>query len=244
MAIDREILTEIGYGAAGQATCNVVPAPAAYVSTANDGCLVQDIEGANALLDAAGWIVGSDGVRVNAEGQRLSFLYQTSTNAVRQETQALVKQWWSEIGVETELRNIDASVFFGGDPSSPDTFQKFYSDVEMYTNGFSGTDPEAYFAGWTCDAIPTPDSGWLGTNIMRYCNPELDALVAELANTADLETRGEIGKQINDIIVQNYAQIPLIHRGSVSAKANSLVGNAINAWDSELWNIADWSRSE
>lgn len=244
MSIDRAILTEIGYGAAGQPACNVVPAPTVYVSTANDDCLVQDIEGANALLDAAGWIVGSDGIRVNAEGQRLSFLYQTSTNAVRQETQALVKQWWSEIGVDSELRNIDASVFFGGDPSSPDTFQKFYSDVEMYTNGFSGTDPEAYFAGWTCGEIPTPDSGWLGSNITRFCNADYDALVAELANTAAIEERAEIGKQLNDIIVQNYAMIPLIHRGSVSAKSNTLTGVAINAWDSELWNIADWSRSE
>jgi peptide/nickel transport system substrate-binding protein len=36
---------------------------------------------------------------------------------VRQDFQALIKQWWSDIGVETELRNIDASVFFGGDPA-------------------------------------------------------------------------------------------------------------------------------
>jgi ABC-type transport system substrate-binding protein len=51
------------------------------------------------------------------DGMKLSLLYQTSTNAVRQDFQALIKQWWSEIGVETELRNIDASVFFGGDPA-------------------------------------------------------------------------------------------------------------------------------
>jgi len=100
-------------------------APAVYVSTANDGCLVQDIERANQILDDAGYVMGNDGVRVDVDGNRLFILYQTSTNAVRQETQALVKQWWSEIGVDTELRNIDASVFFGGDPSSPDTFQKF-----------------------------------------------------------------------------------------------------------------------
>jgi peptide/nickel transport system substrate-binding protein len=59
---------------------------------------------------------------------------------VRQDFQALIKQWWEEIGVETELRNLDASVFFGGDPGSPDTFQKFYADVEMYANTFNGTE--------------------------------------------------------------------------------------------------------
>ena len=244
LAIDREILTEIGYGSAGQPTCNVIPAPAAYVSTANDGCLVQDIEKANQLLDDAGWVMGNDGVRTNVDGVKLSVLYQTSTNAVRQETQALVKQWWSEIGVAAELRNIDASVFFGGDPSSPDTFQKFYADIEMYTNGFSGTDPEAYFKNWTCEEIPGPDNGWLGGNVPRYCNPEYDALVTEMAATAALEDRAALGKKMNDFLVQEGAMIPLIHRGSVSAKSNSLTGATGNAWDSELWNIAEWGRSE
>jgi len=118
MAIDRATLVEIGYGNGGQPTCNVLPAPAAYASTANDGCLMQDIDKANSMLDEAGWTRGGDGVR-EKDGVRLSILYQTSTNAVRQDTQALVKQWWKEIGVETELRNIDAAVFFGGDQSSP-----------------------------------------------------------------------------------------------------------------------------
>ena len=115
MAIDRALLVEIGYGQAGRPTCNVVPAPAIYASRANEDCLVQEIEGAKRLLDEAGWRPGPDGVR-QKDGIRLSILYQTSTNAVRQDFQALIKQWWSEIGVETELRNIDASVFFGGDP--------------------------------------------------------------------------------------------------------------------------------
>ena len=78
----------------------------------------------------------------NTTASPLKVSYQTSTNAVRQNTQALIKQWWSEIGIETELRNIDAAVFFGGDIASPDTYSKFYTDIEMYTNGSSGTDPE------------------------------------------------------------------------------------------------------
>ena len=189
--------------------------------------------------------MGSNGVRIDPNtGNPLFILYQTSTNSVRQETQALVKQWWSEIGVDTELRNIDASVFFGGDPSSPDTFQKFYADIEMYTNGFSGTDPEAYFKNWTCEEIPGPDSGWLGSNMPRYCNPVYDALVAGMSVEADIDRRAAIGKAMNDLLVQEGAMIPLIHRGSVSAKANSLQGATGNAWDSELWNIADWTRSE
>lgn len=63
MAIDRATLVEIGYGPAGRMTCNIVPAPEPYTSTANDDCLVQDIDGANRLLDDAGWLPGADGIR-------------------------------------------------------------------------------------------------------------------------------------------------------------------------------------
>jgi peptide/nickel transport system substrate-binding protein len=241
MAIDRELLVEIGYGSAGRPTCNVLPAPEIYKSTANDGCLVQDIEGAKKVLEDAGWTVGGDGVRAK-DGVRLSILYQTSTNAVRQDFQALIKQWWEEIGVETELRNIDASVFFGGDPASPDTFQKFYADIEMYANNFDGTDPEAYMANWKCDQIPSPETQWQGNNMPRYCNDDYDALVAKMAQTGELEERAKLAKAMNDKLMQEYIIIPLVDRGRVSAKANSLGGVIMNVWDSELWNVADWYR--
>ncbi|RVT84027.1 peptide ABC transporter substrate-binding protein [Rhodobacteraceae bacterium CCMM004] len=243
MAIDRQLLVDIGYGSGGTVTCNVLPAPPAYASTANDDCKVQDIEGAKALLDENG-IVDSDGDGIREyEGTPLKVLYQTSTNAVRQDTQALIKQWWTELGIEAELRNIDASVFFGGDPSSPDTFQKFYADIEMYTNNFAGVDPEAYMANWRCDEIPGPGTQWQGSNIQRFCMEEYDALVDQMAQTAGLEARAEIAKQMNDMIMQSYSIIPLIHRGGVSAHANSLGGVRMNDWDSEIWNAKDWYRT-
>ena len=242
MAVDRALLVEVGYGDAGKVTCNVLPAPAIYASTANDGCMKQDIEGAKALLERAGWVDSDgDGVR-EKNGVRLSLLYQTSTNAVRQDFQALVKQWWSEIGVETELRNIDASVFFGGDPGSPDTFQKFFADVEMYANNFNGTDPEAYMANWRCDDIPSPENQWQGNNMPRFCNAEYDDLVSRMQRTGELNERAKLAKAMNDMLMQEYVIIPLVYRGRVSAHANKLKGVILNTWDSELWNAADWSR--
>ena len=242
VSIDRNLLAEVGYGAAGKATCNIVPGPAIYVSTANDECLVQDIAKANNILEAAGWQRGSDGIRAK-DGVRLSILYQTSTNAVRQDTQAMVKQWWSEIGVETELRNLSASVFFGGDQSSPDTYQKHFSDIEMYTNLFSGTDPQSYLAMYLCGNEPKPESQWQGENINRYCDIAYDALHAELTRTGDMEKRYEIAKRLNDMLTKDsYTMIPLTHRGGVAAHSNSLGGVVMNSWDSELWNVSDWYR--
>jgi len=243
-AIDRQILVDAGYGPAGKVTCNVLPAPAAYASTANDWCKTQDIAAANKLLDEAGWVDSDgDGIR-DKDGVKLSILYQTSTNSVRQGTQALIKQMWSEIGVETELKNISASVFFGGDPSSPDTFQRFYADIEMYTNNFPGTDPEAYMGSWTCNEIPSPENQWVANNVPRYCNAEYDELVKTYAVTAEPAERQRIAKTLNDMLMEDGAIIPLIHRGRVAAHSLKLGGVNMTAWDSELYNIEDWYRAE
>ena len=178
------------------------------------------------------------------DGVRLSILYQTSTNSVRQGTQALIKQMWREIGVETELRNINASVFFGSDPASPDTYQKFYADIQMYTSTFDGTDPQAYMARWICDKIPGPENQWNGSNISRYCNPRFDELAAEFAETGGIERRAAIAKQMNDLLISDGALIPLIHRGEVAARALTLGGMRHNAWDATLWNVHEWHRVE
>ena len=240
-AIDRNLLVEVGYGPAGRATCNLVPAPELFASD-NTGCIAQDMAGAKALLDEAGWVPGADGVR-EKDGRRLHLLYQTSTNAVRQDFQALIKGWWNELGVEVELKNIDASVFFGGDPGSPDTFQKFYADVEMYANNFDGTDPEPYLAQYTCAKAPGPDSQWQGENINRFCDPAYDAMVAELGATGEMAKRGELARKMNDMLTKDsFVVVPLVDRGRNSGQAESLGGVVLNTWDSELWNVSDWFR--
>jgi peptide/nickel transport system substrate-binding protein len=241
LAIDRQLLVDTGYGTSGKVTCNIVPAPEVYVSTAVDWCKTPDLEKANKILDEAGWVKGRDGIRVK-NGVRASLLYQTSTNSVRQATQALIKQMWGDIGVETELRNIAGSVFFGADPSSPDTSQKFFADIEMFAWTYVGTDPESNLAGSTCKDIPSPKNNWLGTNFSRYCTPAYDKLAAELGQTAEPAARATLVKKMNDMLVEDGVMIPLIYRGRISAITKKLTGHRHNAWDVELWNIADWAR--
>ena len=243
LAIDRQRLVDAGYGTAGQMTCNVLPAPAVFASTANDECMTQDVDEANRMLDEAGWMRGDDGMRTK-DGVRLSILFQTSSNKVRQGTQALVKEMWEQVGVETELRDVDAAVFFGGNPESPDTYAKFYADIQMFANGFNGDDPESFLAGWVCDAVPGPENQWLGGNVPRVCAPEYDALVAQMSQTATSKDRESLAREMNDFIVRNHFVIPLVWRANVSAHANSLLGVRMNSWSSELWNIADWHRGE
>ena len=213
LAIDRSTLVRIGYGdLAGRPSCNIWPV-AGQASSNNDECLVQNIELAKSTLDDAG-IVDSDGDGVRErDGVPLKVLFQTSTNSVRQATQEHIKAWWAEIGVETELKQINPSVFFGGDTNSPDTAGRFYSDVQMYTTGGTSADAEGYFVSWTSAEIARAANSFHGSNTERFSSDEFDQLYGELRNTFDQQKRHQITIALNDLLVQSYSTIPLIHRG-------------------------------
>ena len=143
------------------------------------------------------------------------------------------------------MRNIDAGVFFGGDQASPDTYQAFYADVEMYANNSGSPDPQNYMTGLgTTAQIVSPADNFGGSNIARFDSAEYDALAAELAATGDLDKRIELVIAMNDLLVQNGVMIPLIFRGDTSGVGNDITGiDAINGWDSEFWNIEIWTRT-
>ena len=242
LVIDRDTLVRVGYGEAGRLTCNVWIGSPAQTSTRNDECLVQNIDLANQILDDAG-IVDSDGDGVRERnGVPLKILYQTSTNSVRQATQEHIKGWRAEIGVETELKDINPSVYFGDDPDDPDTLGRFYADVQMFADGAGAPDAEGYLGSWVTSQIVGASISFLSSNVPRFQSDEYDRLYAELQRTVGKDRRDELTVELNDLLVQSYSLIPLIHRGNVSAHSNAIEGVWMNAWDSELRNFETWTR--
>jgi peptide/nickel transport system substrate-binding protein len=237
LAINRQAIVEQIYGIGGKPTCNIVTAPE-DITSKNTSC-DRDIEQAKTLLEEAGWTVGSDGIR-EKDGKKLKLLFQTSTNQVRQATQAIVKQSLQEVGIDVELKNVDAGVFFGGDPGNPDTLNKFYADLQMYTNSPTDPDPVNYFDGFTCAKVNSKENQWNGGNDGRYCNEEFDTLFAELSTAFDPAERKEKFIRLNDIMVNDVALIPLVDRTTPQGKAKNLTGPSSPTFDSQFWNIAEW----
>ena len=141
LLVDRAAVQEQIYGRGGQTSANFLNAPSRFHSRNIRWEFNPDK--ANQLLDAAGWKRGADGVRVK-DGKRLKFLYQTSINAPRQKTQAIVKQAAAKAGIEIELKSVVASVFFSSDPGNPDTYPHFYSDLQMYNTTMTAPDPQPF----------------------------------------------------------------------------------------------------
>ena len=238
LAIDRKQIADLLYGPLGQATCNMLPAPAIYASP-NTQCDPDPVKAA-ALLDDAGWRIGVDGIR-EKDGVTMTILFQTTVNPVKQKTQELVKTAWEALGIQVELKATPSEVFWASDVSNPDTASKFYADVEMFTYGTGSPDPTAFLSAWTCDKIAQESNSWSGANYERFCNPEYDALIQQLNKETDPAKRKDLIIKLNDILVNDVADIPLVARNfPVSGKSKDLKGVLPTPWDSDLWNIADW----
>ncbi|MFN8465832.1 MAG: peptide ABC transporter substrate-binding protein [Caldilineaceae bacterium] len=241
-AIDRQAIADQLYGPTGSATCNIAAAPAAIYSP-NTKC-ERDVEGAKKLLEEAGWTDTNGNGTVDKDGKELVLSFTTTISALRQGEQAIIKENLAEIGIQVDLKAIDAGVFFGGDPGNPDTLNKFYADLQMYTNSPDSPDPAYYFAGWQCDKANSKANNWQGGNAGRYCNKDFDAAYAEFAKEFDPAKRAELAIGLNDMLVDDVAIIPLINRVTPSGKAKDIVGPTYNTFDSNLWNVGTWSRQE
>jgi len=246
LAIDRDAIVTVGYGPAGVSTCTLWPVEG-QATTNQDWCLTRDVAAANQILDDLGYLdTDNDGVR-EAEGfGPLEFDFVTSTNAVRQATQDVVKANWEEIGVVANMSNQDAGLFFDGTSASDFSIWKFFADMEMFTNGATIPDPSAYLLSWITDQIPTGALGWPATgNMPRMSIPEYDETWATLSQTAPTDPAyTDLVIQLQDIMIEGGAIIPLTYRGNVSAIRSDIQGlGDPNGWDSEYWIIEEWTRS-
>src|SRR4029078_6513521 len=159
------------------------------------------VEKANAVLDAAGWKRGADGIRAK-DGKRLKFLFQTSINAPRQKTQAIVKQAAAKAGIEMELKSVTASVFFSSDVANPDTYSHFYTDIQMYTTTMTQPDPELFMNKFTSWEVASKDNKWQGRNITRWKNEEYDKLYRQAEAEMDPVKRAALFIKMNDLVIQ------------------------------------------
>ncbi|MFL6662526.1 MAG: peptide ABC transporter substrate-binding protein, partial [Rhizobacter sp.] len=137
--VDRQTMETHVYGRLGVATTNYINVPARYRSTHTGAEF--DVAKAAALLEAAGWKAGADGVREKA-GKKLTLLFQASVSAITQKLQAVFKQAAQKAGIQIELKAVVPSVFFSADVGNPDTYGKFNADLQTYNWTNDSPDPE------------------------------------------------------------------------------------------------------
>jgi peptide/nickel transport system substrate-binding protein len=236
--IDRQSIQEFIYGRTGVATPNFLNAPPRFRSP--NLTMEFNVERANQILDQAGWARGRDGIRAK-DGVRLKYVFQTSINAPRQRTQQIIQQAARRAGIEIELKAVVASVFFSSDVANPDTFGKFWADMQMYTTTMPQADPQRFMNQYVSWEVSQRANSWQGRNIVRWRNAEYDAAFRAAEAELDPVKRAALFIRMNDLIVGSNHVIPVVHRPLVSASLNNL-RSVLSGWDTTMWLLRDWWR--
>ena len=240
-AIDRKAIATQLYGPSGAATCNILVVPA-NLNSPNTTC-ERDVEGAKKLLATPATADSDSNGTLTRAASKLVMYFSTASTRCARASRRSSSPTWPRSASQVNLKAVDAGVFFSGDPGNPDTLNKMYVDIQMYTNGPSDTDPQAYFDGWTCAKVNSSANQWNAGNDGRYCSKDYDDLYAQFKAELDRTKRAELAIQLNDTLINEVAIIPLINRFTPNGKAKNLDGPTYNTFDSGLWNIQDWKRT-
>jgi peptide/nickel transport system substrate-binding protein len=238
LLVDRDSIKKAIYGRAGRTSANFLNGPEKFVS--KNTSWEFSIEKASKMLDEAGWKPSADGVR-EKDGKKLKILYQTSINGPRQKTQAIVKQACQKVGIDVELKAVVASVFFSSDVANPDTYAKFYADIEMFQIPMSQPDPAQHMRRYHSRYVATKENKWQGTNFPRWVNKDYDDAIDAADAETDPVKRAALYIKCNDLMWQDTVFITAMHRLKVEAASNTL-RPVISGWANETDNLFDWYR--
>ena len=239
LLVDRKGIQDNIYGRTGIATSNFLNNPTRFRSP--NTRFEFNVDKANQILETAGWKKGGDGVREKG-GKKLKLVYQTSVNSLRQKEQAVVKQSCQKAGIDLELKQVTASVFFSSDVANPDTYGKFWCDVQMYTTTMTQPDAERFMDQYLSKEISAKANKWASRNISRYQDEAYDKLYAAASAELDPVKRVALYIQMNDMVVKSNYIVPMISRPRIRGSSSQLV-KPLTGWDLDFSGLHNWYRT-
>jgi peptide/nickel transport system substrate-binding protein len=198
-----------------------------------------DPEQAKQLLDAAGWKVGTDGVR-EKDGKKLELKYGTTTREIRKDTQAVLQQQLAAVGIKVDLLNYESDLFFSGfgdnGPAATGQLDMFeYSQVPS-----SFPDPDIF--EWLCSDIPSKDKP-TGTNWSAICDKDLDGLFQLQSTQVDFSQRQQTFYKITKLIYDKVYWFGLWQDPDQWAVGKRLLNVKIGG-STPFYNVGEWDLSQ
>lgn len=229
-ALDRQALVDsilLGYGEVANGTQPVLSE--AYAPDQVNTIYNYDPEKAKQMLEDAGWVAGSDGIRAK-DGAKLSFEIMYGAAASNDQLASALQDYWKAVGVEAKPTSVDFDTVLNPALDSHD-FQMAMLALNWATP--SG-DQSAMFA---------TESYVGGFNWAKYSNPEYDETNAAASRALDPEKRFELLVKASNIVNDDAPVIINWYRSNRIGFNKRMVNFTPNA-SSLLWSLTWVSVSE
>lgn len=191
---------------------------------------------AKKLLEEAGWVLpeGKEIREKNGLPLRLSIMT-TSGSKSRERVEQLLQSQWHDIGVDIQIKNEPAKVYFG------ETLRKRkFEAMAMYS---WLKDPlKVADTLWRCDYIPSAKNNYQGQNQPGWCDKRVDALLRSASLEFDEKKRIKIAQEFESIFAEELPSLPLYFRVEVSVTKKELKNwLPTGMLQPVTWNAARWS---
>jgi peptide/nickel transport system substrate-binding protein len=151
-------------------------------------------------------------------------------------TQEYIAEKLGEIGIKLNISRVEGSVLW--DTSANGGIEQSGNfDMDIWDDGYSGSDPTDFLWGYYYSAAAIPDAG---LNYGRYINSEVDELIDQ-SYTLDEELRKDLFCQMATILERDLPELLLFTTVDANAHSTRLQGVQSNANEIVTWNVADWT---
>ena len=235
-AIDKdEINTRLLGGYVQVANTNTSPSAWFY---ADQPPATFDPARANSVLDAAGWVIGADGIRAK-DGVTAKIELCTTTGKVREDTLVLIAAWLRAVGIDSVITAVDpGDIFADYTEATLDTpCALSTSNFDIAEHAFTPSiDPlDSYFTYSSTQFHPD------GANDARVDDPDVDAALEAVKGSVDFTVIRDAMATFQEAYVAKTVEIPLYYRRNVEL-AGPRIGNYFpnGSEAGSTWNGEDW----
>lgn len=214
-AVDRQAIVDKVLGGQGSPGTTIIPPLYTQWHLNPPNPYAYDPAKAAALLDAAGYPMGPDGIRTDAQGNPLRFrlVYRTD-EANSGKSAEFVTSYLADIGVEVQAKGV-----------SEDALYEIVGqgNFDMFEWGWGvEPDPNYMLSTFTCGARSYKDGDTIYANLSDsfYCNPAYDALYQEQAKQTDFAKRQAIVKQMQQMLYDDAPYLITYYANGLEAYRN------------------------
>ncbi|MBV8197150.1 MAG: peptide ABC transporter substrate-binding protein, partial [Candidatus Eremiobacteraeota bacterium] len=176
----------------------------------------HDAAKARALLDAAGWKIGADGIRVK-DGRKLSlqFPYYTGVSTA-DDTVEMIREQLRAVGIDIETRKYAPAMFFAPYQNGGIVYGGKW-DLTMFA--WQDIPIPDYSNTFECNQIP-PN----GQNVTHWCNQEASRLMEQIKNTYDPVKQSPLFDRVVRMVLADVPTIVLSIQNIGYAHSPNLTG--------------------
>jgi peptide/nickel transport system substrate-binding protein len=187
-----------------------------------------DTAAAEKLLTDAGYAKGADGIFAKG-GKKLSFnISTTAGNKLRETQEQLIQAQAKEFGMEIKIKNAEADVLFG------EWLPEHNFDIANFAwvaTPFAVSSNQSIFSTGSAQ------------NYGQFSNKQVDELFTQAVSELDQKKATELGNQIDQILYDEMATVPLYQKPQLIGWRNTYTGIGDNlSSQGPFWNAGVWAQ--